>query len=118
MSINRADRNADVCSWNVRRQRRPLTWAINVIVPAIVAETFIVAFLTGCVYPFVDIFSGGSTEDSSFTPPGEYANSCVGRERVIAYYSAKHRTPGCLMPPQLFGLFWCRRLNGPVVLSS
>ena len=117
MSINRADRNADVCSWNVRRQRRPLTWAINVIVPAIVAETFM-AFLTGCVYPFVDIFSGGSTEDSSFTPPGEYANSCVGRERVIAYYSAKHRTPGCLMPPQLFGLFWCRRLNGPVVLSS
>ena len=78
----------------------PLTWAINVIVPAVVAETFprsrIVAFSTGCVYPFVDVASSGSTENSSLTPPGEYANSCVGRERVIAYYSAKHRTPGRL----------------------
>jgi dTDP-4-dehydrorhamnose reductase len=78
----------------------PLTWAMNVIVPAMVAETFarsrIVAFSTGCVYPFVDIASGGSTEDSSLNPPGEYANSCVGRERVIAYHSAKHGTPGRL----------------------
>ena len=77
-----------------------LTWVMNVILPAMVAETFtrsrIVAFSTGCVYPFVDVTSGGSTEDSSLTPPGEYANSCVGRERVIAYHSAKHRTPGRL----------------------
>jgi len=79
---------------------QPLTWAMNVIVPAMVAETFrysrIVAFSTGCVYPFVDVTSGGSREDSSLNPPGEYANSCVGRERVIAYYSAKHGTPGRL----------------------
>jgi hypothetical protein len=78
----------------------PLTWAMNVIVPAIVAETFarsrIVAFSTGCVYPFVEVTGAGSAEDSSLTPPGEYANSCVGRERVIAYYSAKHQTPGRL----------------------
>jgi hypothetical protein len=78
----------------------PLTWAMNVIVPAIVSETFarsrIVAFSTGCVYPFVEVTSGGSTEDSSLTPPGEYANSCVGRERVIAYHSAKLGTPGRL----------------------
>ena len=78
----------------------PLTWAMNVMVPAMVAETFacsrIVAFSTGCVYPFVDIASGGSTEDSNLTPPGEYANSCVGRERIIAYYSAKNGTPGRL----------------------
>jgi hypothetical protein len=78
----------------------PLTWAMNVIVPAVVAEAFprsrVVAFSTGCVYPFVDVASSGSTENSSLTPPGEYANSCVGRERVIEYYSAKHRTPGRL----------------------
>jgi hypothetical protein len=78
----------------------PLTWVMNVILPAMVAETFtrsrIVAFSTGCVYPFVDVTSGGSTEDSSLTPPGEYANSCVGRERVIAYHSARHQTPGRL----------------------
>jgi nucleoside-diphosphate-sugar epimerase len=78
----------------------PLTWAMNVLVPAIVAEAFpqsrIVAFSTGCVYPFVAIGSGGSREDSPLTPPGEYANSCVGRERVFAYHSARLRTPGRL----------------------
>ncbi|TMJ44583.1 MAG: epimerase, partial [Alphaproteobacteria bacterium] len=39
---------------------------------------------------------GGSREDSPLTPPGEYANSCVGRERVFAYYSARRDTPGRL----------------------
>jgi nucleoside-diphosphate-sugar epimerase len=81
-------------------ENEPLTWATNVLVPAMVAETFalsrIVAFSTGCVYPFVDVASGGSTEDSILAPPGEYANSCVGRERVIAYQSAKLGTPGRL----------------------
>src|SRR5262249_154792 len=37
----------------------PLTWAMNVMVPGWIAETFttarIVAFSTGCVYPFVDV---------------------------------------------------------------
>ena len=41
----------------------PLTWAMNVQVPAMVAEVFkasrIVAFSTGCVYPFVPVESGG-----------------------------------------------------------
>ncbi len=78
----------------------PLTWAMNVLLPGMVAEAFaasrIVAFSTGCVYPFVDVTSGGSLEDSALTPPGEYANSCVGRERAIAYHSARLRTPGRL----------------------
>jgi hypothetical protein len=78
----------------------PLTWAMNVLLPAMVGETFprsrIVAFSTGCVYPFADVTGGGSTEDSVLTPPGEYANSCVGRERVLGYHSAKFGTPGRL----------------------
>ncbi len=78
----------------------PLTWAMNVHVPAIVAESFrrsrIVAFSTGCVYPFADVASGGSTEETPLEPPGEYAVSCVGRERMFEYFSALHRTPGCL----------------------
>lgn len=78
----------------------PLTWAMNVHVPAIVAESFrgsrIVAFSTGCVYPFADVASGGSTEETPLEPPGEYAISCVGRERMFEYFSALHRTPGCL----------------------
>jgi nucleoside-diphosphate-sugar epimerase len=79
----------------------PLTWAMNVMVPAMVAETFaasrIVAFSTGCVYPFVPVESGGANEDvPPVPPPGAYANSCVGRERMFEYFSAVHRTPGRL----------------------
>lgn len=68
-----------------------LTWAINVLIPHVVARTFtesrIVVFSTGCVYPLMTPESGGATED---TPPdaiGEYAQSCLGRERVFEYFS-------------------------------
>jgi nucleoside-diphosphate-sugar epimerase len=79
----------------------PLTWAMNVQVPAMVAEAFkasrIVAFSTGCVYPFVPVDGGGATEDiSPIPPPGDYATSCVGRERMFEYFSAQHKTPGRL----------------------
>jgi nucleoside-diphosphate-sugar epimerase len=76
-----------------------LTWAMNVHVPAMVAQTFqasrIVAFSTGCVYPFVPVASGGATEETPTLPPaGEYANSCVGRERMFQYFSTRFGTPG------------------------
>jgi len=79
----------------------PLTWAMNVQVPAMVAEVFkasrIVAFSTGCVYPFVPVESGGATEEvPPIPPPGDYATSCVGRERMFEYFSAEHGTPGRL----------------------
>jgi len=82
--------------------REDLTWAMNVFVPALVAEAFaasrIVAFSTACVYPFVPVATGGATEDMPTTPPpGEYANSCVGRERMFQYYSRMSGTPGRLI---------------------
>ena len=77
-----------------------LTWAMNTHVPALVGEGFrdsrIVAFSTGCVYPFVPVTGGGSTEDSPLNPPGEYAFSCIGRERLLQHFSAVHNTPGRL----------------------
>ena len=77
-----------------------LTWAMNVNVPAIVAESFcssrIVGFSTGSVYPFVAIASRGASEDTPLMPVGEYANSCVGRERVFEYFSSHYATPGRL----------------------
>ena len=77
-----------------------LTWAMNVNAPAIVAESFcssrIVGFSTGCVYPFVAVTSRGAAEDTPLMPLGEYANSCVGRERVFEYFSTRHSTPGRL----------------------
>ncbi|MBM3557746.1 MAG: NAD-dependent epimerase/dehydratase family protein, partial [Alphaproteobacteria bacterium] len=78
-----------------------LTWAMNVHVPALVAEAYrasrIVAFSTGCVYPFVPVGGGGATEEApSLPPPGAYAWSCVGREQMFGYFSRLHGTPGRL----------------------
>ena len=79
-----------------------LTWAMNAHVPALVAEAFalsrIVAFSTTCVYPFVPVAGGGAGEDTPTTPPpGEYANSCVARERMFQHFSHAHGTPGRLI---------------------
>jgi len=79
-----------------------LTWAMNVHVPAIVAAAFpasrSVVFSTGCVYPFVPVLSQGSRETDGPNPPsGEYANSCVGRERMFEYFSRANGTPGRLI---------------------
>jgi nucleoside-diphosphate-sugar epimerase len=76
-----------------------LTWAMNALVPALVAETCcearIVAFSTGCVYPFVPVAGGGATEATAPNPPpGEYAYSCVARERMFERGSARHGTKG------------------------
>jgi len=79
-----------------------LTWAMNVGVPFLVAEALrearIVAFSTACVYPYVATDSGGATEETPATPPpGDYANSCVGRERAFEYGSRRWGTPGRLV---------------------
>jgi nucleoside-diphosphate-sugar epimerase len=71
-----------------------LTWAINTVVPAIVAERFqnsrIVVFSTGNVYPLREVKGGGSRETDPLAPVGEYAQSCLGRERVFEYFSNQH----------------------------
>jgi nucleoside-diphosphate-sugar epimerase len=79
-----------------------LTWMMNVGVPMMVAETFrdmrIVAFSTACVYPFVPVDGPGADERVPATPPsGDYANSCVGRERMFEYGSRKYGTAGRLV---------------------
>ncbi len=77
-----------------------LTWAMNAHLPAIVAQAFraskILAFSTGCVYPFVPVDGKGADEATAPDPPGEYAQSCVGRERMFEYFSRKFATPGRL----------------------
>jgi nucleoside-diphosphate-sugar epimerase len=77
-----------------------LTWAMNAHVPALVAQAFresrIVAFSTGCVYPFVPVDGKGADESLAPNPPGEYAQSCVGRERMFEYFSRQYATPGRL----------------------
>jgi len=78
-------------------QRPERTWAMNVLTPAIVAETFpdsrMLVYSTGCVYSNVPVASGGSREEDVLEPVGEYANSCIGRERVFGWYSLQNNTP-------------------------
>lgn len=77
------------------------TWAMNSFLPGLVANKFkksrIVAFSTGCVYPLVDITLGGSKETDMLEPVGEYAQSCLGRERLFEYGSIKYGTPVVLI---------------------
>ncbi len=77
------------------------TWATNTILPVFVAEAMaesrIVAFSTGNVYPFLPVAAGGATEDEPLLPaPGDYAASCIGRERVLRWYSETRGTPGLI----------------------
>ena len=78
------------------------TWAMNVAVPFMVAETFKAArftvFSTACVYPFVDVNGRGATEAVPRLPaPGDYASSCVGREMMFEYASRKYGSRAALM---------------------
>jgi nucleoside-diphosphate-sugar epimerase len=85
--------------------RPDLTWAHNVMVPMHVGGHLtgsrIVVFSSGNVFPFVSATSAGATEADPPEPVGEYAQSCLGRERVFEYFSRERATP-CL----LFRLFY------------
>jgi nucleoside-diphosphate-sugar epimerase len=74
----------------------PMTWAMNTLVPANCAERYkssrIVAFSTGNVYPLSPVSAGGSREGDALGPVGEYAASCVGRERVFELYAERSGT--------------------------
>lgn len=73
------------------------TWAMNTYLAGKVAERFsksnIVVFSSGNVYPLSPVVGGGMTEDLSAGPIGEYAQSCLGRERMFQYFSNQNDTP-------------------------
>src|SRR5690606_8304908 len=73
------------------------TWAMNTYLPGRVGEKFkrskIVVFSSGNIYPFMPIGSGGADEGTPADPKGEYAQSCLGRERIFQYTSHQHQTP-------------------------
>ena len=73
------------------------TWMMNSYLPGRVAERFkdsrIVAFSTLVVYPLASVARGASTEDDPVGPIGEYAQSCVGRERMFEHFSRENGTP-------------------------
>lgn len=81
--------------------QEPKTWAINSYLPGRVASRFsesrITALSTGNVYSPVPVDSGGSVETDETGPVGEYAQSCLGRERVFQHFTRENETPTCLL---------------------
>jgi nucleoside-diphosphate-sugar epimerase len=77
------------------------TWAMNVLLPALVADRFrdsrVVALSTGNVYPFVRADSGGASEETPPEPVGEYAWSCLGRERMFQHAAEEWGTRSVLV---------------------
>jgi len=78
------------------------TWAMNVRVPYMVADAFrgarTVVFSTACVYPFADVTGRGAPESTpALPPPGDYATSCIGREKAFEYGALTYGTPACLV---------------------
>ena len=73
----------------------------NAYLPGMVCERFptsrIVAYSTGNVYPLVPADGGGSRESDPPGPVGDYAMSCLGRERVFSYFSQTRGTPVALL---------------------
>jgi nucleoside-diphosphate-sugar epimerase len=71
---------------------------MNTHVPALVAERYrearIVAFSTGNVYGLAPVGGAGASEATPPAPVGEYAQSCLGRERMFEFFSQRHGTPG------------------------
>jgi nucleoside-diphosphate-sugar epimerase len=77
------------------------TWAVNCWLPGLVCQRFrqarCVAFSTGNVYGLSPVARGGSVESDPPSPAGEYAMSCLGRERVFEHFSRTCRTPVALL---------------------
>jgi len=73
-----------------------LTWAMNAAVPVHVSERYagsrVGMFSTGNVYGLTPMSGGGSRETDRLAPVGEYAMSCLARERIFEHFSYSHRT--------------------------
>lgn len=76
--------------------REAHTWYTNTYLPGRIAERFrqsrIVALSTGNVYPFAPAASGGPTEMDPVGPVGDYAMSCLGRERIFSHFAETNGT--------------------------
>ena len=73
------------------------TWGMNTVVPAWCGEHFAgsrqVVFSTGNVYPLTPCTGDGADERTPPAPIGEYAMSCLGRERVMTALGGWTQSP-------------------------
>jgi len=95
---------------------QPLTWAMNTLLPAKVMQRFprsrICYVSSGNVYEFTDVESGGAKEDDPIGPVGEYAQSRLGGERLVQFYSEKNATPVVIVR-----LFYATELRYGIILD-
>jgi nucleoside-diphosphate-sugar epimerase len=77
------------------------TWAMNGAVPAFVAERYAgartVVFSTGNVYALTPVARAGARETDPLAPVGEYAWSCLARERIFTAAAHRHHTPTAIV---------------------
>lgn len=77
------------------------TWAVNALVAGMVAERYagsrLVVFSSGNVYPLTPTIDGGATEATPPGPVGEYAQSCLARERLFEDASRRHASPTVIL---------------------
>ncbi len=83
------------------RDQPATTWALNAELPVLAARRFpasrTVVFSTGNVYPFSPIGSRGPTELDPVGPVGEYAMSCLARERIFEHASGARGLPVAIL---------------------
>jgi nucleoside-diphosphate-sugar epimerase len=77
------------------------TWAMNCWLPGAVCQKFrksrIVAFSTGNVYGLAPVAQGGSVETDPLRGEGDYAMSCIGRERIYEHFSREYAIPMAIL---------------------
>lgn len=95
------------------------TWTQNVVASMHAAERYagsrIVCFSTGNVYGRTPVARGGSREDDALVPDGEYAASCIGRERVFESITSRARSERTRSALLLYRLFYACDLRYGVV---
>jgi dTDP-4-dehydrorhamnose reductase len=73
------------------------TWWSNAAMPAMVADRYrgvpSVVYSTGNVYPLTPLAYGGSRPTDALDPAGEYAQSCLARERLFTHAAHTWHTP-------------------------
>ena len=92
------------------------TWAMNTWLPGVVCRKFrssrIVAYSTGNVYGPTSVAGGGSRETDPVEPVGEYAMSCLGRERILEYFGLP-----CNIPLAIIRLFYACEVRYGVLVD-
>jgi nucleoside-diphosphate-sugar epimerase len=77
------------------------TWWSNAAIPALVADRYrgvpSLVYSTGNVYPLTPATQGGSIETDTPAPVGEYAQSCLARERIFTHAALSWGTPTTIL---------------------